>query len=167
LSAALSSGAGQQLELHEDSTSPVIRRFWERVRNHVLAAGKSEDLDIWFAEALRGEQLAAVSRLDRSRMFVRIGPMLGLCGTIIPLGPALRSLLGGDMAGMVSHLVVGVGAVVCGLVMSGVCYYITLIRERWVRAELKDMEDFGDLLMRAIERQRANDEVRHATAQQA
>ena len=76
--------------------------------------------------------------------------MLGLAGTIIPLGPALQSLLGGDMAGMVNHLVVGFGAVVCGLVMSGVSYFITLVRERWTRVELKEMENLCELVLRAL-----------------
>lgn len=166
LSVRVSAGDGQGADLDAGSVSPAILRFWNRVEDHILAARESEDVDLWLCEALRREQLVAVSRLDRSRMFVRIGPMLGLCGTIIPLGPALQSLLGGDMAGMVSHLVVGFGAVVCGLVMSGISYYITLVRERWTRMELKDMEDFSDLLMRAIERRR-NPEVRNAAAQQA
>jgi biopolymer transport protein ExbB/TolQ len=89
--------------------------------------------------------------------------MLGLAGTIIPLGPALQSLLGGDMASMVNHLVVGFGAVVCGLVLSGAAYGITLVRERWARVDLKEMENLCELVMRvrrpqAVERM----EVAHA-----
>ena len=72
--------------------------------------------------------------------------MLGLAGTIIPLGPALQSLLGGDMAGMVSHLVVGFGAVVCGLAMSGIAYVVTLVREHWARLDPKEMENLCELL---------------------
>jgi biopolymer transport protein ExbB/TolQ len=76
--------------------------------------------------------------------------MLGLAGTIIPLGPALQSLLTGDMAGMVSHLVVGFGAVVVGLMLSGVAYFVTLVRERWTRVELKEMENLCELVLRAM-----------------
>lgn len=75
-----------------------------------------------------------------------------LAGTIIPLGPALQSLLGGDLTGMVNHLVVGFGAVVCGLVLSGIAYYVTLVRERWARVDLKEMEDLCELLMRNLQR---------------
>lgn len=55
-------------------------------------------MDIWLEETLQQEEIEVTSRLDRSRALVRIGPMLGLAGTIIPLGPALQALLGGDMA---------------------------------------------------------------------
>jgi biopolymer transport protein ExbB/TolQ len=45
---------------------------------------------------------------------------------------------------------VGFGAVVCGLVMSGVAYFITLVRERWTRVELKEMENLCELTLRAL-----------------
>ena len=76
--------------------------------------------------------------------------MLGLAGTIIPLGPALQSLLGGNMAEMVNHLVIGFGAVVCGLMMSGLAYVSTLARERWTRADLKEMENLCEFVMRGV-----------------
>lgn len=133
--------------------APALQRFWLRVEERLQAMDSTEDLDLWLDETLRREELERTTQLDRSRAFVRIGPMLGLAGTIIPLGPALQSLLGGDMAGMVNHLVVGFGAVVCGLVLSGIAYYITLVRERWARVELKEMEDVCELLMRGIARQ--------------
>ena len=133
--------------------SPALQTFWQRVTERLREMNTHEDLDLWLDETLRREELERTTQLDRSRAFVRIGPMLGLAGTIIPLGPALQSLLGGDMAGMVNHLVVGFGAVVCGLVLSGIAYYITLVRERWARIELKEMEDLCELLMRGIARQ--------------
>ncbi|MBL8207828.1 MAG: MotA/TolQ/ExbB proton channel family protein [Blastocatellia bacterium] len=136
--------------------SPALQRFWTRVEERLQVLASSADLDLWLDETLRREELERTTELDRSRAFVRIGPMLGLAGTIIPLGPALQSLLGGDMAGMVNHLVVGFGAVVCGLVLSGVAYYVTLVRERWARVELKEMEDLCELLMRNLQKQNGN-----------
>jgi biopolymer transport protein ExbB/TolQ len=130
--------------------SPSLRRFWTRVETRLKETGSGANVDLWLEEVLQHEEINAAGRLDRTRLFVRIGPMLGLAGTIIPLGPALRSLLGGDMAGMVNHLVVGFGAVVCGLVMSGVSYFITLVRERWTRVELKEMENLCELVLRAL-----------------
>lgn len=53
------------------------------------------------------------------------------------------------MAGMVGHLVIAFGAVVCGLVLSGIAYAITLVRERWARVDLKEMENLCELIMRA------------------
>lgn len=136
--------------LDDVALSPSLRRFWTKVEQRLREAGAGANVDLWLEEVLQQEEIDTAGRLDRTRLFVRIGPMLGLAGTIIPLGPALHSLLGGDMAGMVNHLVVGFGAVVCGLVMSGVAYFITLVRERWTRVELKEMENLCELVLRAL-----------------
>lgn len=131
--------------------SPALRRFWTRVRAQLDASGTSSDhLDLWLEDALQEEEMSVTSQLDLSRVLIRIGPMLGLAGTIIPLGPALESLLAGSMADMVSHLVIGFGAVVVGLVLSGISYFTTLVRERWMRRELKDLESLCELIMRGI-----------------
>ena len=142
--------------------SPVLARFWNRVRRQIAESGSRQDLDVWLEEALQDEEIRVTNRLDRTRAFIRIGPMLGLAGTIIPLGPALKSLLEGDMANMVNHLVIGFGAVVCGLVMSGIAYLITLARERWSRVELRDLENFSELLLRAIKRAEGDSELDYA-----
>lgn len=146
----LRASGGRQDVLTGIPVSPSLRRFWNRVSAHLGAVGSTANLDVWLEEALQHEEIEVASRLDRSRALVRLGPMLGLAGTIIPLGPALQSLLAGDVAGMVNHLVIGFGAVVCGLMMSGISYAITLVRERWSRVELKDMEHLCELIVRAL-----------------
>jgi biopolymer transport protein ExbB/TolQ len=151
----------------EEHHSPVLARFRDRVRHQLNESGSPEHLDVWLEEALQNEEIRVTSRLDRTRAFIRIGPMLGLAGTIIPLGPALRSLLEGDMANMVNHLVIGFGAVVCGLVLSGIAYFITLVRERWTRVELKDLENFCELLLRTRKSAEADREYQYATLSEA
>lgn len=130
--------------------SRSLARFWGRVSSRLRAVQSTQNLDVWLEETLQQEEIDVAARLDRSRALVRLGPMLGLAGTIIPLGPALQALLAGDVAGMVNHLVIGFGAVVCGLMMSGIAYVITLVRERWSRIELKEMENLCELIVRAL-----------------
>jgi biopolymer transport protein ExbB/TolQ len=136
--------------------SSSLRRFWQRVHSHLTNARATSHLDLWMEEALQTEEIRVTSQLDLSRALIRIGPMLGLAGTIIPLGPALQSLLGGNMAEMVGHLVIGFGAVVVGLVMSGIAYLSTLVRERWSRVQLKEMENLCELVIRGL-KAREND----------
>lgn len=154
----LRTAGGRRDVLANVAMSPSLARFWGRVQARLRAVESSENLDVWLEETLQQEEIDVASRLDRSRALVRLGPMLGLAGTIIPLGPALQSLLTGDVAGMVSHLVIGFGAVVCGLMMSGLAYVITLVRERWSRVELKEMENLCELILRAL-RKRQRHEV--------
>lgn len=129
--------------------SPRLLRYWSRLEPQLGAAQSSTNFDLWLDENLQQEELTVANRLDRSRAMVRLGPMLGLAGTIIPLGPALQSLLSGQMNEMINHLVIGFGAVVSGLVLSGIAYVITLVRERWARVDVKEMENLSELLLRA------------------
>jgi biopolymer transport protein ExbB/TolQ len=55
--------------------------------------------------------------------------------------------------------VIGFGAVVCGLMMSGIAYVITLVRERWSRVELKEMENLCELILRAMRKSRTTHEI--------
>lgn len=141
--------------------SMALQRFWTALEQQRKGLEVGTHFDIILEQILRTEEGRVTARLDFSRALVRLGPMLGLAGTIIPLGPALQALLGGDMGGMVGHLVVGFGAVVCGLVMSGIAYVITLVRERWSRVDLEEMEHLCELLASARQEQIAGED-RHA-----
>lgn len=156
---------------HDDALNrvpPAVGRFWQRIEKRLAHGQDVANADLWMDEAVRREELTLGQRLDRGRAIVRLGPMLGLAGTIIPLGPALESLLGGNMADMVGHLVIGFGAVVVGLVMSGIAYFTTLVRERWMRRELKNLESLCELIMRGIRaRQRDEATARHREVEYA
>ncbi|MGE8364732.1 MotA/TolQ/ExbB proton channel family protein [Cupriavidus sp.] len=141
---------GTRPHLGAASLSPSLVRFWDMLEARLAQLDSHEHLDLWLDETLQREEMRVANRLDLTRTLVRIAPMLGLAGTIIPLGPALQSLLAGDMAGMVNHLVIGFGAVVCGLVLGGIAYVLTLTRERWARVDLKEMENLCELVLRAL-----------------
>ena len=66
--------------------------------------------------------------------------MLGLMGTLIPLGPALSGLSSGDMSALGSNLVVAFTATVVGLLISGVAYGVGLLRRVWYARDLTDLE---------------------------
>lgn len=156
------SARGGPLMLDGIALSPSLGRFWAEVESKLAALPTDAPLDLWLEEALQQREIVVTSALDRSRALVRIGPMLGLAGTIIPLGPALQALLSGNVATMIDHLVVGFGAVVCGLMLSGVAYAVTLVRERWARVDIKEIETFCELLIRAGANREAAREVAHA-----
>ena len=42
--------------------------------------------------------------LETPKMFTKMGPMLGLMGTLIPMGPALVGLSSGDIASMAYNM---------------------------------------------------------------
>ena len=85
-------------------------------------------------------QLEVESKLDRLLLGVRLGPILGLAGTLIPLGPTLLALTQWDLSALSTQLVVAFNATVVGLFIGGSCFAVHLIRRHWYRGDLADIE---------------------------
>ncbi len=88
-------------------------------------------------EDLEWEVTAQLSRLT---WMTRVAPMLGLMGTLIPLGPALTGLASGDMAKLSSNLVVAFTATVAGVFLGCAAFTMSLIRKSWYGRDLSDLE---------------------------
>jgi len=85
------------------------------------------------------EQIAA-RLLDRTRIFIRIGPILGLMGTLIPISPALVALAAGDVKTLSANLIVAFSTTVVGLLIGSIAYLVSLFRERAYTQDLSDLE---------------------------
>jgi biopolymer transport protein ExbB/TolQ len=78
--------------------------------------------------------------LARLSFLTRVGPMLGLLGTLIPLGPALNGLSAGNVQQLSGNLVVAFTATVIGLVVSCLAYGMGLVRRSWYGRDVDDLE---------------------------
>ncbi len=85
-------------------------------------------------------QLLAERLLARLSLAVRLGPILGLAGTLIPLGPALVALSQGDIATLSAKLVVAFTTTVLGLLVGGLAFAMHLARRHWYMQDLSDVE---------------------------
>lgn len=85
-------------------------------------------------------EIETAGRLARLSFAIRVAPMLGLIGTLIPLGPALMNLSTGDIDGMAQQLVVAFGTTVLGLVIGGAAFGQWLVRRQWYASDLADIE---------------------------
>lgn len=111
-------------------------------------AADSRHLDIAAERVLQEEELKLIKSLDRIRFVIRVGPALGLMGTLIPMGISLSSLAQGDMPKMAGSMVTAFTTVVVGLACSVVAYLMALVKEKWVRADMREMECATELLLR-------------------
>ena len=84
--------------------------------------------------------LAMQSNLSRLHLGIRLGPILGLAGTLIPLGPALAALAAGNTPEFSKNLVVSFTTTVIGLFVGGLCYVMHTVRQRWYMQDLNDIE---------------------------
>lgn len=80
------------------------------------------------------------SSVARHSFITRIAPILGLMGTLIPLGPALSGLANGNMQALSGNLIVAFTATVVGLLISGVAYGMGLTRRVWYAHDLSSLE---------------------------
>jgi biopolymer transport protein ExbB/TolQ len=100
----------------------------------------AEDFDDWSAKALADFDYDSLRRLERTRILVRLGPALGLMGTLIPLSPGLAALSRGDTARLSEDLRIAFSVTVLGLLVGAVAYGISLVRDRLYSQDLSDLE---------------------------
>jgi biopolymer transport protein ExbB/TolQ len=123
-------------------------RLWEMVRagnSGVLAAFRERAAPGMNQKAILTHTIAELEHgitdsMARLSLLTRVGPMLGLMGTLIPLGPALTGLAAGNTQVMAQNLVVAFTTTVIGVLIGALAYGIGLVRRAWYARDLCDLE---------------------------
>jgi biopolymer transport protein ExbB/TolQ len=76
--------------------------------------------------------------LSGSRLLVKVGPSLGLLGTLIPMGTALAALSTGNLDAMAGQMVVAFTTTIIGLACGTAAYVILTIRQHWVTEAVRE-----------------------------
>lgn len=98
------------------------------------------DRDDRIAKRLAEYDYSSLRRLERTRILVRMGPALGLMGTLIPLSPALAALADGDVQRLTQDLRVAFSVTVTGLLIGMLAFAVSLIRDRLYAQDYSDVE---------------------------
>ncbi|MEJ5338178.1 MAG: MotA/TolQ/ExbB proton channel family protein [Aquificaceae bacterium] len=85
--------------------------------------------------------LRGLKAMEPSRLVSRIAPLLGLVGTLIPLGPALLALAEGNTQELGRKLSFAFGAVSLSLISASITYYTSTVRRRWLLEDIKRLEE--------------------------
>jgi hypothetical protein len=85
-------------------------------------------------------ELYAHKLLEVPRIATRVAPMLGLVGTMIPMGPALKALADGNFQGVSHNLSVAFSAVILALTAAAMTYWIVTVKRRWLAEEIRAVE---------------------------
>ncbi|MDR1755482.1 MAG: MotA/TolQ/ExbB proton channel family protein [Culturomica sp.] len=85
-------------------------------------------------------EIEADRQLGVSRLFVKLGPMLGLMGTLIPMGPALVGLANGDISSMAYNMQVAFATTVVGMIIAAIGVVTLQIKKRWYARSINDLE---------------------------
>lgn len=102
---------------------------------------KAAPQDRALREKLLGDyEIAADKELGQSKLLVKIGPMLGLMGTLIPMGPALVGLATGDIGSMAYNMQVAFATTVVGIVIGAIGFITLQVKQRWVADDMNILE---------------------------
>lgn len=113
-----------------------VQVFFTQYEDEIMAIlTESPYPDIRLTELVRSWEKKQNGRLDNIRFLIKTGPSIGLVGTLIPMGKALSSLSGGDMAAMSGNMLTAFTSTIIGLVCGTIAYLISLKWEKWLHAD--------------------------------
>lgn len=93
------------------------------------------------------EEEKTLDKLKKTDIITRIGPTLGLMGTLIPMGPGLAALGAGDINTLASSLTVAFNTTIVGIGSGALCYVIGKIRSGWYDRYLSDLDALIDSVL--------------------
>ena len=125
-------------KLPEKSSSLVISYIRQVLQAHESPAQ--------IQRLLANFEIAADKDLAISKTLTKLGPMLGLMGTLIPMGPALAGLASGDIASMAYNMQIAFATTVVGLVAGAVGFLTQQVKQRWYLQDMTNLEFLSELL---------------------
>jgi biopolymer transport protein ExbB/TolQ len=154
------------MSAEEDGIPAVIQE------SGLLKRQKLALLTVYDYRMLPGDALVALikrlvdeeeSRYDRisgrNNMAARVSPMLGLMGTLIPLGPGIQALGSADTELLSASLLIAFDTTVAGLVVAAVCMVIGKIRSIWYANYMSALDSGMATMLQKIEDMRAEGKI--------
>jgi len=85
-------------------------------------------------------------------LVTKLGPMFGLLGTLIPLGPGIVALGQGDILALSGSLNVAFDTTIAGVIAAAVCLVISYIRSRWYESYTSTDEAIAEIVVDVLAR---------------
>lgn len=133
------------------SSGLFCREYWQRNRSadfftqpfsHAIAAITEKDaalVEIELNHVLEKARQKSHQHIQSARYGVKMGPTLGLIGTLTPMAKALSSLSQGNLNSLSSQMVTAFSTTVIGLVVGGIAYSILHVRLKWSRRDIYEL----------------------------
>jgi biopolymer transport protein ExbB/TolQ len=96
------------------------------------------------------EELKSARIIEKTDLVARLGPALGLMGTLIPLGPGLAALSAGNIQGLAEAIIIAFDTTVVGLAAGGIAFLISRVRKRWYEEHLSTLEAVAESLLEVL-----------------
>ncbi len=105
-----------------------------------------KDSPAHISRLLADYEIMADKDLATSKTLSKMGPMLGLMGTLIPMGPALVGLSTGDIASMAYNMQVAFATTVVGLFAAAIGFITQQVKQRWYLQDMTNLEFLSEML---------------------
>jgi len=106
------------------------------LRQVIASRGNEARIELLVSEY----EIEADKQLSTSKVMTKMGPILGLMGTLIPMGLALVGLSTGDIASMAYNMQVAFATTVVGMVISAIGFVTQQFKERWLVRDMAILE---------------------------
>ncbi|HED31978.1 MAG TPA: MotA/TolQ/ExbB proton channel family protein [Prosthecochloris aestuarii] len=129
----------QELKEKQRNSNELVKTIADMLENDNSRAGLNKLIGDY--------EIIADKDLGASRTLSKLGPMLGLMGTLIPMGPALVALAVGDVASMASNMQVAFATTVIGLFVGAIGFITLQTKQRWYADDMNTLDFIADSLM--------------------
>lgn len=137
-------------KLTPDTVEELSSKLPENSRSLVITYMRqvldTRDTPAQVQRLLANFEIAADKDLAISKTLTKLGPILGLMGTLIPMGPALAGLASGDIASMAYNMQIAFATTVVGLVAGAVGFLTQQVKQRWYLQDMTNLEFISELL---------------------
>ena len=101
---------------------------------------KKDSREALAEKLIENEEDIIEKKLQATDIVTKIGPTLGLMGTLIPMGPGLAALGSGDVTTLSNAIIVAFDTTVVGIGAGAVAYVVSKIRRRWYEEYLSNLD---------------------------
>ena len=127
----------------------MIPKSQKRVLDQIASSSDlTQDSRIALARKyLENEEDKTEKSLEKTDIITRIGPTLGLMGTLIPMGPGLAALGTGDVNTLSQAIIVAFDTTVVGIGAGAIAYFVSKVRRRWYEEYLSNLDALSDVVL--------------------
>ena len=120
----------------------AIPKNQKRVLINIARSGelKKDSREALAEKLIENEEDIIEKKLQKTDIVAKIGPTLGLMGTLIPMGPGLAALGSGDVVTLSNAIIVAFDTTVVGIGAGAVAYVVSKVRRRWYEQYLSNLD---------------------------
>ncbi|WP_419802119.1 MotA/TolQ/ExbB proton channel family protein [Mucilaginibacter sp.] len=128
--------------LRSKSPAFFIGQFINEINN--MRPDDASIVEIELNHVLEKAGQKSMQQIQAARYSVKMGPTLGLIGTLTPMAKALSSLSQGNLNSLSSQMISAFSTTIIGLVVGGIAYSIMHARLKWQRKDIYELSKLAE-----------------------